>query len=120
MDLRIFRLSRAGGIDTNPTTFTQRAGTFASAVAQSGSATLLTRREATGLHGYVILDGKTVAANAPVSAKSKDEDLRCPVPPKGVVDGDTAEDLGDYRPRPEVDPSALSIPGTREASGQVS
>lgn len=31
MDLRIFRLARAGGIDTNPTTFTQRAGTFASA-----------------------------------------------------------------------------------------
>lgn len=28
MDLRIFRLARAGGIDTNPTTFTQRAGTF--------------------------------------------------------------------------------------------
>lgn len=66
MDLRIFRLTRAGGIDTNPTTFTQRAGTFASAVAQNGAATLLTRREATGLHGYVILDGKTVAANAPV------------------------------------------------------
>ncbi|MCU6481920.1 type IV secretory system conjugative DNA transfer family protein [Arthrobacter sp. A2-55] len=64
MEQRIFRLARAGGIETNPTTFTQRAGTFASAVANTGPATLLTRREKTGLNGYLILDEKAVGSNA--------------------------------------------------------
>ncbi|MCC3292985.1 type IV secretory system conjugative DNA transfer family protein [Arthrobacter sp. zg-Y1110] len=64
MDQRIFRLARAGGIDTNPTTFTQRAGTFASAATNAGSATLLTRREKTGLHGYLILPARAVNSNA--------------------------------------------------------
>lgn len=31
MEQLIYRLARAGGIETNPTTYTQRAGTFASA-----------------------------------------------------------------------------------------
>jgi hypothetical protein len=66
MEQRIFRLARAGGIDTNPTTFTQRAGTFASAATNTGQATLLTRREKTGLNGYLILPaaalGTTCAA----------------------------------------------------------
>ncbi|QDG89096.1 hypothetical protein [Pseudarthrobacter sp. NIBRBAC000502770] len=39
MEQLIYRLARAGGIDTNPTTYTQRAGTFAPAVANMGTAT---------------------------------------------------------------------------------
>ncbi|WP_230854512.1 type IV secretory system conjugative DNA transfer family protein [Arthrobacter terrae] len=64
MEQRIFRLARAGGIDTNPTTFTQRAGTFASAATNTGQATLLTRREKTGLNGYLILPAASLGTNA--------------------------------------------------------
>ncbi|MCC3299335.1 type IV secretory system conjugative DNA transfer family protein [Arthrobacter caoxuetaonis] len=64
MEQRIFKLARAGGIDTNPSTFSQRAGTFASAATNAGTATLLTRRERTGLHGYLILPAKAVGSNA--------------------------------------------------------
>lgn len=64
MEQTIFRLARAGGIDTNPTIFTQRAGTFASAATNAGSATLLTRREKTGLHGYLIIPTRAVGSNA--------------------------------------------------------
>ncbi|GAB2734476.1 hypothetical protein [Sinomonas soli] len=62
MDLHLIRLVRTGTLDTNPTTFGQRAGTFASAVAQHGAATLLARRDTAGLHGAVLLDGKAMAA----------------------------------------------------------
>lgn len=41
----IYHFARTGGIETNPTTFSQRAATFASTIADSGHATLLTRRE---------------------------------------------------------------------------
>ncbi len=66
MEQRIFRLSRAGGIDTNPTAFTQRAGTFASAATNSGQATLLTRREPSGLNGYLILPAHSLGTNTPL------------------------------------------------------
>jgi hypothetical protein len=66
MDQRNFRLARAGGIDTNPTTFTQRAGTLASAATNTGQATLLTRREKTGLNGYLILPAASLGTNAPL------------------------------------------------------
>lgn len=81
MEQRIFKLARAGGIDTNPTTFTQRAGTFASASTNTGSATLLTRREKSGLHGYLILPAKAVGSNAAlhlaqtVGARSEEVEL---------------------------------------------
>ncbi|WP_237740792.1 type IV secretory system conjugative DNA transfer family protein [Crystallibacter crystallopoietes] len=64
MSLRIYRLARSGGIETNPTTFGQRAGAFASAATELGTATLLTRREPTGLNGYLILPEKSVNLNA--------------------------------------------------------
>jgi hypothetical protein len=66
MEQRIFKLARAGSIDTNPTTFTQRAGTFASAATGNGAATLLTRREASGLNGYLILPEKSVGMKAEI------------------------------------------------------
>lgn len=62
----IFKFSRAGGIETNPATFSQRAATFASAVANSGHATLLTRREQSGLHGYLIIPAGSEKNNAPL------------------------------------------------------
>jgi hypothetical protein len=58
MEQRIYRLARAGGIDTNPTLFMQRAGTFASAATEYGTATLLTLRSGTDMNGYLILSGK--------------------------------------------------------------
>ncbi|MDQ0261912.1 hypothetical protein [Sinomonas atrocyanea] len=66
MEQRIFRLARVGGIDTNPTTFGQRAGTFASAATSGGAATLLTRRERSGLNGYLILPASSLGSNAPL------------------------------------------------------
>lgn len=66
MEQRIFKLARAGGIETNTTTFGQRAGTFASAATNSGQATLLTRREKTGLNGYLILPAASLGSNAPL------------------------------------------------------
>lgn len=62
----IFKFSRAGGIETNPATFSQRAATFASAIANTGQATLLTRRETSGLNGYLILPADSEKNNAPL------------------------------------------------------
>lgn len=102
MEQRIFRLARAGGIDTNPTTFTQRAGTFASAATNTGQATLLTRREKTGLNGYLILPAAALGTNAPLhlahTVGARAEEAQMP------------EDLGDtpaigtltYRPSPAL------------------
>ncbi|ACL42187.1 hypothetical protein Achl_4236 (plasmid) [Pseudarthrobacter chlorophenolicus A6] len=102
MEQRIFRLARAGGIDTNPTTFTQRAGTFASAATNSGQATLLTRRESSGLNGYLILPAASLGTNAPLhlahTVGARAEEAQMP------------EDLGDtpaigtlnYRPSPAL------------------
>lgn len=64
MEQRIYRLARAGGIDTNPTLFMQRAGTFASAATEYGTATLLTRRSGTDMNGYLILAGKAAESAA--------------------------------------------------------
>lgn len=64
MEQRIYRLARAGGIDTNPTLFMQRAGTFASAATEYGTATLLTRRSGTDMNGYLILAGKAAETSA--------------------------------------------------------
>lgn len=64
MEQRIYRLARAGGIDTNPTLFMQRAGTFASAATEYGTATLLTRRSGTDMNGYLILNGKGTETSA--------------------------------------------------------
>lgn len=66
MEKLIYRLARAGGIETNPTTYTQRAGSFASAVANTGTATLLTRRDGTGLNGYLILPGNAAGHKAEI------------------------------------------------------
>lgn len=102
MEQRIFRLARSGGIDTNPTTFTQRAGTFASAATNTGQATLLTRREKTGLNGYLILPAASLGTNAPLhlahTVGARAEEAQMP------------EDLGDtpaigtltYRPSPAL------------------
>jgi hypothetical protein len=102
MEQRIFRLARAGGIDTNPTTFTQRAGTFASAATNTGQATLLTRRESSGLNGYLILPAASLGTNAPLhlahTVGARAEEVQMP------------EDLGDtpaigtlnYRPSPAL------------------
>ncbi|NVM96115.1 type IV secretory system conjugative DNA transfer family protein [Arthrobacter wenxiniae] len=102
MEQRIFRLSRSGGIDTNPTTFTQRAGTFASAATNTGQATLLTRREKTGLNGYLILPAASLGTNAPLhlahTVGARAEEAEMP------------EDLGDtpaigtlnYKPSPAL------------------
>jgi hypothetical protein len=102
MEQRIFRLARAGGIDTNPTTFTQRAGTFASAATNTGRATLLTRREKSGLNGYLILPAASLGTNAPLhlahTVGARVEEATMP------------EDLGDtqaigtltYRPSPAL------------------
>ncbi|MET4143824.1 type IV secretory system conjugative DNA transfer family protein [Arthrobacter sp. UYCo732] len=102
MEQRIFRLARAGGIDTNPTTFTQRAGTFASAATNAGQATLLTRRESSGLNGYLILPASSLGTNAPLhlahTVGARAEEAVMP------------EDLGDtpaigtltYRPSPAL------------------
>lgn len=67
MEQQAFRMARAGGIDTNPTTFVQRAGMFASSVANTGAATMLTRREASGLNGYLILPGNAVSHKAEIN-----------------------------------------------------
>ncbi|WP_139186822.1 hypothetical protein [Arthrobacter crystallopoietes] len=81
MEQRIFRMARAGGIDTNPTTFMQRANTFASAATQYGTTTMLTRREQTGLNGYVIMPAEAARARAAlalahtVGAKSEETQL---------------------------------------------
>ncbi|GAA1114016.1 type IV secretory system conjugative DNA transfer family protein [Arthrobacter flavus] len=66
MQQAIYRLARAGGIETNPMTFTQKSGVFSSAATENGSATLLTRREDTGLNGYLILPEKSLGSNAPL------------------------------------------------------
>jgi hypothetical protein len=66
MDQRIYRLARAGGIDTNPTLFTQRASAFASAATEYGTATLLTRRSGSDMNGYLILTGKSVDTSAAI------------------------------------------------------
>ena len=62
----IFRFTRAGGVETNPATFNQRAATFASAIANTGHVTLLTRREASGLDGYLIIPADSEKNNAPL------------------------------------------------------
>ncbi|NKR12477.1 MULTISPECIES: hypothetical protein [unclassified Paenarthrobacter] len=112
MDQRIFRLARAGGIDTNPTTFTQRAGTFASAATNTGQATLLTRREKTGLNGYLILPAASLGTNAPLhlahTVGARAEEATMP------------EDLGDtpaigtlnYRPSPVLRETQAGIDPT--------
>ena len=64
MEQRIFRMARAGGIDTNANTFIQRSGTFASAATQYGTATLLTRRENSAMNGYVIMPAEAAKAKA--------------------------------------------------------
>lgn len=100
MEKLIYRLARAGGIETNPTTYTQRAGTFASAVASTGSATLLTRRDATGLNGYLILPGNAAGQKTEihlahtVGARAEPAEL-----PAGL--GDT-EEIGTLEFRPSV------------------
>jgi hypothetical protein len=66
MEQRIYRLARAGNIDTNPTTFIQRAALFASAATGKGAATLLTRREPSGLNGYLILPATSAGMNAEI------------------------------------------------------
>ncbi|WP_427019361.1 hypothetical protein ACQCSX_21965 (plasmid) [Pseudarthrobacter sp. P1] len=102
MEQRIFRLSRAGGIDTNPTTFTQRAGTFASAATNSGQATLLTRREKTGLNGYLILPATSLGTNAPlhlahtVGARAEEAEL-----PTDLGDTEAIGSLT-YKPSPAL------------------
>ncbi|WP_216353876.1 hypothetical protein [Arthrobacter sp. SRS-W-1-2016] len=102
MEQRIFRLARAGGIDTNPTTFKQRAGTFASSATNTGQATLLTRREKSGLNGYLILPAAALGTNAPLhlshTVGARAEEAQMP------------EDLGDtpaigtlnYKPSPPL------------------
>ncbi|WP_138418668.1 type IV secretory system conjugative DNA transfer family protein [Sinomonas gamaensis] len=60
----MIRLTRAGNLETNPQQFGQRTAAFASAVARGQAATLLTRRDASGMHGAVLLDEKAYAANA--------------------------------------------------------
>ncbi|MBP2216022.1 hypothetical protein [Arthrobacter sp. CAN_C5] len=66
MQQAIYRLARSGGIETNPMTFSQKSGVFSSAATEHGAATLLTRREDTGLNGYLILPEKSLASNAPL------------------------------------------------------
>ncbi|MCW2131701.1 hypothetical protein B0G38_000851 [Arthrobacter sp. VKM Ac-2550] len=100
MEQRIFRMARAGGIDTNPTTFMQRANTFASAATQYGTTTLLTRREKSGLNGYVIMPAEAARSKAALALAhtvgAKSEETQLP------------EDLGDtpvigtltFRPSP--------------------
>lgn len=82
MEQRIFRLARVGGIDTNPTTFTQRAGTFASAATNTGQATLLIRRESSGLNGYLFVPAAALGTNAPLhlahTVGARAEEPRCP------------------------------------------
>lgn len=100
MEQLIYRLARVGGIETNPTTYTQRAGTFASAVANTGTATLLTRRDATGLNGYLILPAAAAGHKAEINlahtvgAKAEPAEL-----PEEL--GDTAE-IGTLEFRPSV------------------
>lgn len=70
MEQRIYRLARAGGIDTNPTLFMQRAGSFTSVATEYGGATLLIRRSLSDMNGYLVLTGKgalacRVEANSP-------------------------------------------------------
>lgn len=48
-----FRLTPAGGIEANPTTFTSRASAFASASAGLGGATLLSVRDEAGVASFV-------------------------------------------------------------------
>jgi hypothetical protein len=112
MEQRIFRLARAGGIDTNPTTFTQRAGTFASAATNTGQATLLTRRESSGLNGYLILPAASLGTNAPLhlahTVGARAEEAQMP------------EDLGDtpaigtlnYKPSPALRETQAGIDPT--------
>ena len=112
MEQRIFRLARAGSIETNPTTFTQRAGTFASAATNSGQATLLTRREKSGLNGYLILPAAALGANAPLhlahTVGARAEEAEMP------------EDLGDtpsigtlnYKPSPALRETQAGIDPT--------
>ena len=62
MEQIIYGFARTGGIETNPTKFIQRANAFASSIPSNASVTLLTRREASGLRGYLILPA---SANGP-------------------------------------------------------
>lgn len=102
MEQLTYRMARAGGIDTNPTTFVQRAGTFASSVANAGAATMLTRREASGLNGYLILPGTVSSHKAEihlahtVGARAEPAELPAEL-------GDT-EEIGylEYRPSPAL------------------
>lgn len=100
MEKLIYRLARAGGIDTNPTTYTDRAGIFASAVANTGPATLLTRRDATGLNGYLILPpaaaGHKAEINLAHTVGAKAEPAELP-----AALGDT-EEIGTLEFRPSV------------------
>lgn len=64
VDTQLIRLLRTGTLETNPTQFIQRANTFAASIARGGAATLLARRDATGLRAAALLDAKAVAANA--------------------------------------------------------
>lgn len=100
MEQLIYRLARVGGIETNPTTYTQRAGTFASAVANTGTATLLTRRDSTGLNGYLILPAAAAGHKAEihlahtVGARAEPAELPAEL-------GDT-EEIGTLEFRPSV------------------
>lgn len=81
-----WRLERAGSMDPNPTTFTQRSGQFARLAGTLGSATLLVRRTDDGLASFVLLPDEPAAETAVMhlaaavaaSAKRLDEvpDLR--------------------------------------------
>lgn len=66
MEQHIFRIARAGGIDTNPNLFIQRAAAFSSAATENGSATLLTRRSGTDMNGYLICSGAPGDMNAAI------------------------------------------------------
>lgn len=102
MEQRIFRFARAGGIDTNPNLFGQRAGTFASAATEHGTATLLTRRAGTGMSGHLILSGKSADTSAAlhlaqtVGARVEDDEL-----PEDLGDTPTIGTL-EYRPSPAM------------------
>ncbi|XKH58505.1 type IV secretory system conjugative DNA transfer family protein (plasmid) [Citricoccus nitrophenolicus] len=62
---RAYRLTRTGGIDTNPQAFTIRAAAFAqTAIASGGTATIVVQRNGTATDNWVIVTDDAAAANA--------------------------------------------------------